>query len=68
MVLGYWAESVRSDRKTAYKSRKCESWNHYIQKDCDRSLPVEYIGLYTPENLTGNYYVRTNLFPPYSRS
>jgi hypothetical protein len=68
MVLAYWAEAVKSDRKIAFKSRKCESWKHYIRNDCDKSSPAGYIGLYTSNDLVGNYYVKTNKFPPYSKT
>jgi len=68
MAPVYWAEAVRTNSTTAFKSRQCASWKFYMRKDCDLSLPVAYIGLYTPTNLTGDYYVRTKLAAPYSRS
>ncbi|CAG9802889.1 unnamed protein product [Chironomus riparius] len=68
MAAYYWAEAVKSDSKTAFKSRQCASWKHYLKKDCDLSLPVAYIGLYTQANITGDYYVRTKKVVPYSRS
>jgi len=68
MVLWYWAEAVRNDRKTAFKSTQCASFKNYLRRDCDLSFPVAYIGLYTPVNVTGDYYVRTNRIAPFSMS
>ncbi|KAG5684987.1 hypothetical protein PVAND_014190 [Polypedilum vanderplanki] len=64
----YWAEAVRSDSKKSFKSRQCTSYKCYLKKDCDLSLPVAYISLYTPSYTRGNYYVRTKKVAPYSRS
>lgn len=68
MAAYYWAEAVKSDSQTAFKSRQCASWKNYLKKDCDLSLPVAHIGLYTSTNATGDYYVRTKKVVPYSRS
>jgi Lipase len=68
MAPVYWAEAVRSDSRTAFKSRKCANYKAYMMKDCDLTLPVAYIGLYTDKYSVGDYYVRTKVTPPYSRS
>lgn len=64
----YWAEAVMTDSTSAFRSRQCASYKKYLKKNCDLSLPVAYIGLYTPKNLTGDYYLKTKKVSPYSRS
>lgn len=67
MAPKYWAEAVRTDRSTAFESRQCGSYTQYLSGFCN-TAPVAYIGLYTPNTLTGNYYLQTGIMPPYSKS
>lgn len=64
----YWAEAVESDSETAFQSRQCNDYKHYLKKDCDLNLSIAHIGLYTPKHLSGNYFVKTKKTSPYSWS
>ncbi|KAG5682564.1 hypothetical protein PVAND_011909 [Polypedilum vanderplanki] len=61
-----WAESVRALTPT-FPSLSCTNWDMFISGQCN-SNTVGNKGQQTQTTLRGSFFLRTNLFPPWSRT
>lgn len=61
-----WVESIRA-RAPIFPALQCESWESFLQNDCNLAAPTGNLGVLTSTALRGKYFLRTNLESPFSR-
>lgn len=62
-----WVESIRA-QSPIFPSLQCQSWNHFLNNDCNPNAPVGNLGVLTSTALRGSYFLRTNNEAPFSRN
>jgi Lipase len=63
----YWIESVESKDSKKFVSYQCDSYQSFLNGACTSSQTTN-MGLYVNQAARGNFYLKTNLSPPYSIS
>jgi Lipase len=61
-----WAESVRA-RAAIFPALQCQSWQHFVNRNCNTAAPTGNMGATTSHSLRGTYFLSTNHNAPFSR-
>lgn len=64
----FWIEAVQTQSATVFPARKCNNAADFNNRQCDLSIPIDYMNLKTSNTLRGNYYFSTFNSSPYSRA
>jgi hypothetical protein len=66
MGMRTWSESLRFNRPI-FPALPCNSWEKFINEECNQNLPVGNMGIFAQSSLRGVYQVQTNTREPWNR-
>lgn len=64
----FWVEAITTQSATTFQSQKCNDFQEFENKTCDKNAPIGFMNTKAANTLRGKYFLKTNLQSPYSKT
>jgi hypothetical protein len=66
-VQVFWIEAVEKQSEVAFPARKSYTYQEFMDREYDTSVPIAYMNLKTQKTISGKYFLNTHDTSPYSK-